>query len=166
MEASVSGTKPPAEAGRARVAPGVIRGINAHGERTFPEECCGILLGVTEGKDHIILESQELDNLQDENRKRRFYITPGQYRAAEREAAARKLELLGFYHSHPDHPAIPSAFDTEHALPWFTYIIVSVRAGRAGDVTAWILSDARDHFLERHMSVSEEKGMPSAPTPN
>ena len=74
---------------------------------------------------------------------------------AERIATEKGLELLGFYHSHPDHPAIPSEFDREHALPWFTYVVLAVDRGEAKVMTAWELSESRDKFLERHLSVEQ-----------
>ncbi|MFZ1081360.1 MAG: M67 family metallopeptidase [Candidatus Kryptoniota bacterium] len=129
--------------------------IEKHGEQTYPEECCGIMLGLNDGDTQIIESVVELENEQDENRRRRFFVTPKQYLQAERTAAQRSLELLGFYHSHPDHPAIPSAFDTEHALPWFTYFVVSITQGKANKLTAWKLNETREHFDEKELSVED-----------
>jgi proteasome lid subunit RPN8/RPN11 len=72
------------------------------------------------------------------------------------------MELLGFYHSHPDHPAAPSAFDTDHALPWFTYIIVSVEHGKAAAMTAWLLNEERGQFVERMIVVEPSPSTPSS----
>ena len=112
-----------------------------------------MLLGASADDDQTVESIIEIDNSQDENRKRRFFITPFQYRQAEQIAREKNLELLGFYHSHPDHPAIPSAFDTEHALPWFTYIIVSISQGEAKSMTAWLLNENRSRFVEIALSV-------------
>jgi proteasome lid subunit RPN8/RPN11 len=131
----------------------VFRQIVAHGERTYPEECCGVMLGEDTDSQRRVREIVEIDNLQDANRQQRFLISPDQYRKAERHAAERHLDLLGFYHSHPDHPAAPSAFDTEHALPWFTYVIVSVVKGKADRTTAWILGESRAQFAEQRLTV-------------
>lgn len=79
-------------------------------------------------------------------------MTPNQYLQAERTAKEYKLELLGFYHSHPDHPAAPSEFDREHALPWFTYVIVSIRQAMARGMTAWELNEMR-RFEEQQLLV-------------
>ena len=98
----------------------------------------------------------ELDNTQEENRRRRFLISPEQYMKAEKIATEKKLELLGFYHSHPDHTAIPSVFDTEHALPWFAYIITSVMRGKAVRTTAWLLNETRERFDEQTIEVKEK----------
>jgi proteasome lid subunit RPN8/RPN11 len=125
------------------------RSIQEHAERAYPEECCGVLLGTAAAGSRDVREILAIDNSQDHNRHRRFLVTPEQYRAAERAAGEKSLEILGFYHSHPDHPAVPSAFDTEHALPWFVYVIVRVEGGRATDVTAWMLEEDRRRFAPR-----------------
>ena len=127
--------------------------IALHAERIYPEECCGVILGKEAGNGRVILEIIEIDNTQDANRRRRFLISPAQYRKAEQQAAERQMDLLGFYHSHPDHPAVPSAFDIEHALPWFTYIIVSVTKGKAGRATAWVLGEDRARFAEQALTI-------------
>jgi proteasome lid subunit RPN8/RPN11 len=129
--------------------------IENHGMSCYPEECCGIILGKTDGGKRIVSDVFELHNYQEENRRRRFFVTPGEYMRAERIATEKGLELLGFYHSHPDHPAIPSEFDREHALPWFTYVVLAVDRGEAKVMTAWELSESRDKFLERHLSVEQ-----------
>ena len=131
----------------------LARRMEEHGQKTYPEECCGILLGSTDGDETVILDVVEIDNLQEDNRRRRFLITPKQYLQAERAASERNLQLLGFYHSHPDHPAIPSEFDREHALPWFTYIVLSIAHGEAKVMTAWLLSESRDRFNETPLSI-------------
>lgn len=131
----------------------IVNEIENHGEKTYPEECCGMLLGFSKNGIHFIEEVMRIDNSQDENRRRRFFITPEQYRQAEQLARDLKMELLGFYHSHPDHPAAPSAFDTDHALPWFTYIIISVKQGKAAAMTAWLLNEERTQFIERIIIV-------------
>lgn len=132
-----------------------MESIRLHAEREYPEECCGVLLGVSDGDRQEVRQVIVLDNRQEENRKRRFMISPSQYMQAERKAALENLELIGFYHSHPDHPAIPSDFDTEHALPWFSYLIVSVKSGRSDALTAWLLSNDRTRFDER--VITEEQ---------
>jgi proteasome lid subunit RPN8/RPN11 len=87
-----------------------------------------------------------LINRRDDSPRNRFSITPEDFRAAERAAAERGLDLLGWYHSHPDHPARPSEFDREHAWPWYSYVIVSVDGGVPKDLTSWQLEDDRSKF--------------------
>ena len=132
-----------------KIPDSLMQQIAAHGERTYPEECCGVMLGREIGGERLVEEVSEIDNTQENNRQRRFLVTAAQYRNAERHASEQKKELLGFYHSHPDHPAIPSAFDTEHALPWFSYVIVSVEKGKPGRATSWVLMEDRTRFLEQ-----------------
>ena len=129
-----------------RIPEELVMKIRSHGERTYPEECCGILLGSGSGADSVVQDIFEIDNSQDENRRRRFFVTPEQYRKSEELADSRGLMLLGFYHTHPDHPAAPSDFDLNHALPWFTYVIMSVVQGEGGNVTAWVLREDRSQF--------------------
>jgi len=128
-----------------RIAPDLLGAIHAHAGATYPEECCGALLGRA-GDERIVTAVVPIDNAREDERRRRFLVTPDDYRRVEGEAARRGLDLLGFYHSHPDHPARPSEYDREHALPWHSYVIVAVAAGRAGDTTSWVLSDDRAHF--------------------
>jgi proteasome lid subunit RPN8/RPN11 len=139
-----------------KISEELFRRIAAHAERTYPEECCGMMLGKEMSGGRIVREVVDIDNVQDENRRRRFLISPEQYRNAERQAEERKLDLLGFYHSHPDHPAAPSAFDTEHAFPWFSYVIVSVARGVAGDATAWVLGETRLKFEDQPLLVQPD----------
>jgi len=122
----------------------VLAAIREHGARTYPDECCGALIGREPGE---VVEAFALSNAMDE-RRRRFLIGPDAYRTAEARAADTGLTLLGFYHSHPDHPAVPSAFDLEHAWPNLHYVIVSVREGRAEAVRTWRLREDRSAFEE------------------
>jgi proteasome lid subunit RPN8/RPN11 len=93
-----------------------------------------------------------LPNTTEEGPRRRFLVRPNDYQAAERRAAAEGLELLGFYHSHPDHPARPSQYDLDHAWPVFSYVIISVAEGRPGDITSWRLADDRSAFSEEALA--------------
>lgn len=137
-----------------RIAEDALQQIREHGVRTYPEECCGVMLGREVDGNRTIDAVFPVDNVQESNRKRRFLVSPAQYIEAEKEATERGMDLLGFYHSHPDHPAAPSAYDTEHALPWFTYVIVSVQDGKADDLTAWALHENRERFDQNSVVVS------------
>jgi len=132
----------------------LIQQMSLHGERTYPEECCGVMLGVQKDRLQIVRTILPIGNSQDLNRQRRFLITPEQYRNAEKSATDMDVDILGFYHSHPDHPAVPSAFDTEHALPSFTYVIASIINGKARTISAWVLSEDRRGFDERPLNIS------------
>jgi proteasome lid subunit RPN8/RPN11 len=118
--------------------------IRHHGEETFPHECCGALIGSGDRVTSVFA----LPNTTEEGPRRRFLVRPSDYRLAEQRATEQGAELLGFYHSHPDHPARPSQFDLDHAWPTFAYIIVSVMAGRAADISVWFLKEDRSTFDE------------------
>jgi proteasome lid subunit RPN8/RPN11 len=122
--------------------------IRAHGSETYPHECCGALIG----RDGTVSETLALPNMTDEGPRTRFRVTPNDYRAAERRAGELDAELLGFYHSHPDHPARPSQYDLDHAWPFFSYVIVSVRDGVSSDMTAWRLREDRSAFDQEDLS--------------
>ncbi len=127
--------------------------IEKEGEEVYPEECCGALLGKIEGDNRNIVEWLSLTNTREDNRERRFTITPQQYRQAEKKARSGNLELLGFYHSHPDHPARPSSYDLSHAWPWFVYLILSVYDRKPQALTGWILSEDRETFIEQPVEI-------------
>jgi proteasome lid subunit RPN8/RPN11 len=128
--------------------PGVADAIRNHGRETYPNECCGALIG----KDGVVTEAFPLPNTTEEGPRRRFLIRPQDYRDAERRAAASGAELVGFYHSHPDHPARPSAYDLDHAWPFFAYVIVSVREGEPKEMYSWRLREDRSAFDEQHIA--------------
>jgi proteasome lid subunit RPN8/RPN11 len=127
---------------------GVDAAIRAHGGETYPNECCGALIG----RDGLVISTYALPNTTEEGPRRRFLVRPEDYREAERRATEAGGELLGFYHSHPDHPARPSQYDLDHAWPFFSYIIVSVLAGVPGDMTSWRLQEDRSAFDQEDLT--------------
>ncbi len=131
----------------------VLEAIRDHGRETYPEECCGALLGRTRGSDAVVTQAERIPNASPEMRERRFSIEPRDYLRLERRAEELGLSLLGFYHSHPDHPAAPSAYDREHALPFLHYLVVAVDQGRPGEGTSWILSEDRGTFEREELRV-------------
>ena len=138
------------------IAHDALQQIREHGARAYPEECCGVMLGRGEDEGRTILAVFPVDNVQESNRNRRFLVSPEQYVEAEKTATGRGMDLMGFYHSHPDHPAAPSAYDTAHALPWFTYVIVSVREGKPDELTAWTLREDRERFEQNAVEIRKE----------
>ena len=123
--------------------------IRAHGAASYPDECCGVLLGPRDG---TVSGTWPLDNSTDLERRRRFLIGPDDYRRAEARAAERGLEIVGFYHSHPDHPAEPSAFDLAHAWPNLSYAIVSIRGGVPRELRSWRLRADRSGYDEESIT--------------
>jgi proteasome lid subunit RPN8/RPN11 len=132
-----------------RISAGDLLAIREHASRGYPEEICGMLIGRdADGWGRVIARVLSIDNSREDERGRRYVITADALRGAERTAANDGLDVVGFYHSHPDHPAEPSAYDREHAWPWYTYMIVPVAAGAAGEPRAWQLREDRTGFEE------------------
>lgn len=137
---------------------GVYDAIRSHGAETYPSECCGALIGESGRVVHL----HRLPNTTEEGPRRRFLVRPSDYRDAERRATELGAELLGFYHSHPDHPARPSQYDLDHAWPFFSYIIVSVREGTPEAMTSWRLRDDRSAFDPEDLTYAEHHSHPDA----
>lgn len=131
-----------------------IERIREHGQETYPNECCGVLLGKEQDGRKVVLEILPLKNARDDSPRNRFLILPEDILHSDREARRRGLEIVGFYHSHPDHPARPSEFDREHAWPWYTYLILAVEKGHPEELTGWLLSDDRSSFSPEEMRVT------------
>ena len=129
------------------LGPGVAAAIRRHGKDTYPDECCGALIGAAGRVQH----ASALPNTTEEGARRRFLVRPSDYRQAEAEASRLKGELLGFYHSHPDAPARPSQYDLDHAWPSFWYVIVSVQQGEPAQMTVWRLAEDRSRFNEERL---------------
>jgi proteasome lid subunit RPN8/RPN11 len=139
-----------------RMKPGHLDRIRVHGEAAYPHECCGVLLGRFDGEDKLVEEIRELGNEREDSRHNRFLITPETLFRCEREARALQLDIIGFYHSHPNAPARPSEFDREHAWPTYSYVIVSVHDGRSEDLTSWVLVGDRSRFEAEPLTAAQE----------
>lgn len=130
----------------------LIEQIERHGEETYPHECGGMLIGRFENGEKTVVELLPMENAMDDaERHNRVLITPKDVLRAERYAREKKLDVVGYYHSHPDHPAVPSQFDLDHALPVWSYIIVSVEKGTAVDIRAWQMENDRSKFNEEEI---------------
>jgi proteasome lid subunit RPN8/RPN11 len=156
-----------------------IEAIHRHAEADYPAECCGILLGHAEGDVKLVVEvaalanlrhdparAQELLPLEDSGReteRNRFLIDPKEQLFVERDARERGLAAMGYYHSHPDHPARPSAYDLDHAWPWYSYVIVAVEAGKASDTKSWVRRDDRSGFEPESVECEEVRPVEAAP---
>jgi proteasome lid subunit RPN8/RPN11 len=139
-----------------RISNAILRRIQAHGVETYPHECCGALLGNDGEAGREIVELVPLANRRNDSPRNRFEVTPADVQMAEKKAKELKLEVLGWYHSHPDAPARPSEFDREHAWPWYSYIIVSVQQREPCDTKSWRLRDDRSSYdLEAIESVAQ-----------
>ncbi len=139
----------PASSRRVVVRRAAVEAIRRHAREAYPFECCGALVG----RDGVIDEAWPLPNVTAEGPRRRFLVSPEDYRRAEARARDRGVDLVGFYHSHPDHPARPSAYDLEHAWPVFVYVIVSVPHGEPAELTSWRLAPDRTAFVADELLV-------------
>ena len=132
--------------------------IFRHLESTYPNEGGGFLLGAASGDDVRIADTIQIDNVwAAEEQFHRYAMTPQDWARLEDEADARGLTLVGYYHSHPDSPAIPSIFDRDHALPNFVYIITQVQDGKAVDMRVWRLHNDREQFDPQTLVLGESQ---------
>ena len=132
--------------------------INAHGERDYPYECCGLLIGrFLENASKEVVETYPISNAREEEAKRnRFLIRPEELLAGERAAMKKGLDVVGFYHSHPDEPAVPSGYDLDHAWPIYSYIVVSIQQGSSRDLRSWEMESDRSKFNPEEISEGQQ----------
>ena len=129
--------------------------IRKHGEQTYPHECCGFLLGTGEGATNVLAEVYAAENERQESRETRYLITPQQYKRADDYARSRGLGVIGYYHSHPDHPAAPSGYDLDHSCwPGESYIIVAIEQGKAGALNSFTKPDY-SQFVQEEILIEE-----------
>jgi len=151
-----------AETNKLRIGEDLVEKIRRHGAETYPYECCGALLGrdaISEGgmtSPREISGLFPLVNRTVDSPHNRFSVTPLDVLNAEKVARAGGWDVIGWYHSHPDHPAKPSEYDREHAWPWYSYIIVSVQEGVPLKMTSWRLKDDRTEYTEETIEVRSE----------
>jgi proteasome lid subunit RPN8/RPN11 len=133
-----------------------LQQLQQHVEGTYPYEGGGLLIGRTDEQGRkIVTEIKPIENQRAiEDQHNRILITDEMYREGEEYADNQGLLLIGFFHSHPDHPARPSEFDREHALPWWSYVIVAVQQGRAAEVLSWELREDRSAFDAEEIQTS------------
>jgi len=137
-----------------RVSETLLGTIHREGERAYPGECCGVLAGqpgeIKQVRRLLPVVNRRADD------PHRYLIAHEDLQRVEAEVRQADLEVLGFYHSHPDHPAAPSSFDAEHAWPWYSYLIVRVDRGRAVEATSWQLAGDRSAMLPEFLDVFNE----------
>lgn len=146
----------------------IAQKIRQHGADTYPHECCGALLGrdadsvdesASAGSGELLLREIlalfPLVNRRDDSPHNRFSVTAEDVRDAEKAAREKKLDVVGWYHSHPDHPARPSQYDREHAWPWYSYVIVSVAGGKPAEMTSWRLNDDRSEYAGEEIAIRD-----------
>jgi proteasome lid subunit RPN8/RPN11 len=144
------------------IARKVLDEIHAHAEATYPEECCGLLVAEG-GSDTVaapnskktISESIRMNNAYEGPKHDRYNIDPLELFKADRAISQKGLTIAGIYHSHPDYPASLSKFDLEHSFPWYSYIVISVPKGRAGDTRSWIPREDHESVFQEEIEVLE-----------
>ena len=129
--------------------------IRRHGEAAYPAECCGALVGRLEGEAKEVVRLAPAVNRRTDD-PHRYLIAPDDLRRLDADVRAAGLDIVGYYHSHPDHPAAPSAFDAAHAWPWYSYVIVRIDHGRGAELASWVLADDRPHMLPESLDVFSE----------
>ncbi|MDR2354927.1 MAG: M67 family metallopeptidase [Clostridiales Family XIII bacterium] len=138
-----------------RLSAGAAERIRAEGERLYPSECCGLLLGGAAGEGvRTVLCALPIKNAREaRERHHRFVIEADDFLRGERAARERGMDVVGVYHSHPDHPARPSDYDREHALPYYSYIIVAVEKGRAAELRSFVPAEDRSDFFREETEI-------------
>lgn len=132
----------------------LLEKIHLHGEQAYPEEGAGFLLGSIDEEKRFVKELLFIENArEDDARRNRYLITPKDFLLAENKASSLCLDIIGVFHSHPDHPSQPSEFDREWAMPWFSYVITSVNLGEAILSRSWRLSEDRKLFSEEKIEI-------------
>jgi proteasome lid subunit RPN8/RPN11 len=134
----------------------ILKQISAHGEAAYPEEGAGLLLGSIDREEKKVTTILPLDNTREDSaRHNRYLLAPQDYLKGELEADRLGLEVIGVFHSHPDHPNRPSEFDREWAMPWFSYVITSIEAGKASGSRSWQLLEDRTSFVEELLAIRD-----------
>ena len=135
----------------------IVDSFIVHGEKEYPHECCGFILGHFKGDESIGVTYLPASNVKEENRERRFLIDPMAYQTAEDAADKQGMSVISIVHSHPDHPDKPSDFDRIHAWPGFSYIIISVKNGMTASYRSWQLNENREFFVEENINIIEKE---------
>jgi len=130
--------------------------IRREGEKSYPGECCGLLVGKIEGESYRVAWVHPCRNLRQGEADDRFEVDPKDYLEADRRAREQGLEVIGAYHSHPDHAPRPSRFDAAAAFPGFAYVIVAVRQGRAAGMRSWLYFGEEGYREQVIVPVTDE----------
>jgi len=110
-----------------------LREVGNEAKKSYPVECCGLLIG-TNTSEKKVVEVRPIRNTNTERSHDRYEIDGSAFVKADKEAARKGLQIIGIYHSHPDHPPVPSAFDTEHAWCGYSYLIAAVENGETLEI--------------------------------
>lgn len=133
-----------------KIALAALEHMKQHAESSYPEECCGLLLG--SASERKAVKAWRMRNAYPGPKNNRYSLDPLEYAAAEESALREGIEVVGIYHSHPDHPALPSAFDAQHAWPWYAYVILSVYGGTLHETRCFYFDEAKRSFIEEPLT--------------
>lgn len=140
----------------------LIDEINRHAERDYRHECGGMLIGrFLDGGSKEVVETFPLENAREDSRHNRVLLLPQDVLRAERHARENKLDIVGYYHSHPNAPAVPSQYDLDHALPVWSYVVASVIGGSSVEVRSWEMEEDRSKFNEEAINIAIDAEGPS-----
>jgi proteasome lid subunit RPN8/RPN11 len=128
--------------------------MRGHLEAGYPHEACGALIGSVNGADHVVVEFRAMRNIITDRPWDRYALDPLEQLRVQKDAESRSLEIVGFAHSHPDHPPVPSRFDAEHGWSFYSYVVASVQNGVLRDARSWRLDEAKA-FQEEPLQVDE-----------
>jgi len=141
-----------------RIPDPLLNQIRTHGRSAYPHECCGLLLGRAVEGAKIVSLLRPVANSREDSPQNRYLISPRELLEAEKEARRLGMDIIGVYHSHPDHPPRPSEFDREHAIPWYSYIVLEVEQGEPRELTSWTLREDRSTFDAESIDSTELGG--------
>lgn len=130
----------------------ILHQIIAHAKRVYPEECCGIMMGLG-NLTRSVKEIYPVPNINTERAHDRYEIAPEDFFKADGSAREKGLEIIGFYHSHPSHPPIPSAFDKQNAWPEYSYFIISIGEDRETTLKSWMFDEIKGVFEEEEVQI-------------
>lgn len=138
------------------LTPELKRRIEQSGVEAFPNECCGVMVGRDTPQGRVVERLEPMDNVWDEaEQRRRFAIDPKRLMQLDRDVALERKVVLGFYHSHPNHPARPSETDRQYGWPFYSYVIVSIQDRRPAEMTCWVLNEASEQFEEQGIVLQQ-----------
>jgi proteasome lid subunit RPN8/RPN11 len=137
-----------------RIARSVMEEVRRHLEAGYPHEACGALVGHPGDGDHQVVEFHPIRNMVHDRPWDRYALDPLEQLRIQKAAEARGLEIIGFAHSHPDHPARPSRFDAEQGWPFYSYLVASIVNGKLAEATSWLLDDMEKVFREEPLELA------------
>src|SRR5215813_8530014 len=131
-----------------KIPASTLRQIYDHTEASYPNECCGLMIGTTDqARNHTVHAFRTCKNLNKERARDRYLMDPLDHLRAQQEFENGPWEIIGIYHSHPDHPSLPSQTDTDGAYEGYSYVIISVQKGTVASAQSWVLQETEKKFI-------------------